>query len=92
VSDEDARITMLALTRRGEQRLQTVLPLLDDLRKTAPKGIPKSENKTWSAFPELQRKRSRRLRPEQLENRRVLAGAIDVCVPLAEGDLADVPS
>lgn len=29
----------------------------------------------------LPRKRSRRLRPEQLENRRVLAGGIDVCLP-----------
>ena len=42
-SSEDARIVMIALTRRGEQKLQTVLPLLDDLRKTALKGIPKSE-------------------------------------------------
>lgn len=45
-SSEDARIVMIALTRRGEQKLQTVLPLLDDLRKTALKGIPKSELET----------------------------------------------
>lgn len=45
-SSEDARIVMVGLTRRGEQKLQTVLPLLDDLRKTALKGIPKSELKT----------------------------------------------
>lgn len=43
VSSEDARIVMVGLTRRGEQRLQTVLPLLDELRKTALKGIRKSE-------------------------------------------------
>lgn len=43
VSSEDARIVMIGLTRRGEQNLQTVLPLLDDLRKTTLKGIPKSE-------------------------------------------------
>ncbi|QDT05069.1 transcriptional regulator SlyA [Rubripirellula lacrimiformis] len=42
-SSEDARIVMIALTRRGEQKLQTVLPLLDDLRKTTLKGISKSE-------------------------------------------------
>lgn len=38
------------------------------------------------------RKRLRRLRAEPLEIRRVLAGAIDTCVPLAEGDLPEVPS
>lgn len=43
VSSEDARIVMIGLTRRGEQKLSTVLPLLDDLRKTALKGISKSE-------------------------------------------------
>ncbi|TWT80403.1 transcriptional regulator SlyA [Planctomycetes bacterium CA13] len=43
VSSEDARIVMVGLTRRGEQKLATVLPLLDDLRKTALKGISKSE-------------------------------------------------
>ena len=42
-SSEDARIVMVGLTRRGEQKLQTVLPLLDELRKTALKGIKKSE-------------------------------------------------
>jgi len=34
---------MVGLTRRGEQKLQTVLPWLDELRKTALKGIKKSE-------------------------------------------------
>lgn len=34
---------MIGLTRRGEQRLQKVLPLLDDLRKIALKGISKKE-------------------------------------------------
>jgi len=43
VSLEDARIVMVGLTRRGEQKLQTVLPLLDELRKTTLKGIKKSE-------------------------------------------------
>ena len=43
VSSEDARIVMVGLTRRGEQKLQTVLPLLDDLRKTTLKSISKSE-------------------------------------------------
>ncbi len=43
VSSEDARIVMVGLTRRGEQRLQAVLPLLDDLRKTTLKGISKPE-------------------------------------------------
>lgn len=42
-SSEDARIVMISLTRRGEQKLQRVLPLLDDLRKTALKGISKAD-------------------------------------------------
>ena len=42
-SSDDARIVMIGLTRRGEQRLQKVLPLLDDLRKAALAGINKSE-------------------------------------------------
>jgi DNA-binding MarR family transcriptional regulator len=42
-SSEDARIVMIGLTRRGEQKLQKVLPLLDDLRKTTLKGISKSD-------------------------------------------------
>ncbi|EMI25279.1 MAG: MarR family transcriptional regulator [Rhodopirellula sp.] len=45
-SSEDARIVMIALTRRGEQKLQTVLPVLDDLRKAAIKGLSKSELET----------------------------------------------
>ena len=42
-STDDARIVMIGLTRRGEQRLQKVLPLLDDLRKATLTGINKSE-------------------------------------------------
>ena len=42
VSSEDARIVKVGLTRCGEQKLATVLPLLDDLRTTTLKGIPKS--------------------------------------------------
>ena len=42
-SNEDARIVKIGLTRRGEQKLQAVLPLLDDLRKTTLKDISKSE-------------------------------------------------
>jgi DNA-binding MarR family transcriptional regulator len=42
-SSEDARIVMVGLTRRGGQKLQTVLPLLDDLRKSTLKGISRSE-------------------------------------------------
>ncbi|GAB5515787.1 MarR family winged helix-turn-helix transcriptional regulator [Rhodopirellula baltica] len=42
-SSEDARIVMIGLTRRGEQRLQKVLPRLDDLRKIALKGISMKE-------------------------------------------------
>ncbi|MBB3206201.1 DNA-binding MarR family transcriptional regulator [Rhodopirellula rubra] len=42
-SSKDARSVMISLTRVGEQKLKRVLPLLDDLRKTALKGIPKSE-------------------------------------------------
>lgn len=42
-STEDARIVMISLTRRGEQRLQKVLPPLDDLRKLALAGVKKSE-------------------------------------------------
>ena len=42
-SPDDARIVMVGLTRRGEQRLQKVLPLLDDLRKTTLAGVKKSE-------------------------------------------------
>ncbi|WP_417732425.1 MarR family winged helix-turn-helix transcriptional regulator [Rosistilla oblonga] len=45
-SSEDARIVMIHLTRRGEQKLQKILPLLDDLRKTALQGIPKSDLET----------------------------------------------
>jgi len=38
------------------------------------------------------RHRARRLCPEKLETRRVLAGAIDVCLPAEHLDSADVPS
>lgn len=39
----DARIVMISLTRQGERKLQKVLPLLDDLRKSALDGLSKSE-------------------------------------------------
>lgn len=42
-SSEDARIVMISLTRRGDRKLQKVLPLLDNLRKSALHGIPESE-------------------------------------------------
>lgn len=42
-SSDDARIVMVGLTRHGEDQLQTVLPLLDDLRKSTLQGISKSE-------------------------------------------------
>ncbi|QDU35964.1 transcriptional regulator SlyA [Maioricimonas rarisocia] len=42
-SSADARIVMIRLTRRGEQRLQKVLPLVDELRRIALNGISKSE-------------------------------------------------
>lgn len=38
------------------------------------------------------RSRTRRLKPEPLEMRRVLAGSIDFCLPVAPADLPDVPS
>ena len=38
------------------------------------------------------RNRARRLYPETLETRRVLAGSIDVCFPVESFELADVPS
>jgi DNA-binding MarR family transcriptional regulator len=40
---DDARVVMVGLTRRGVKKLATVLPLLDDLRKSTLKGISKSE-------------------------------------------------
>ncbi|PHQ32771.1 MarR family winged helix-turn-helix transcriptional regulator [Rhodopirellula bahusiensis] len=43
VSPKDARIVMVGLTARGEQQLQTVLPLLDELRKCALQGITKTQ-------------------------------------------------
>jgi len=56
VSSEDARIVRIELTRRGEQKLQAVLPLLDDLRKTALKGISKSElEATQNALRKMQK-------------------------------------
>ena len=42
-SSEDARIVMTSLTRMGEKKLAKVLPLLDELRRTALNGISKSE-------------------------------------------------
>ncbi|MDA8746030.1 MarR family winged helix-turn-helix transcriptional regulator [Rubripirellula amarantea] len=56
VSSEDARIVMVELTARGERKLQTVLPLLDDLRKTTLKGISKSElNATQKVLDQMQK-------------------------------------
>ncbi|QDV63073.1 MarR family winged helix-turn-helix transcriptional regulator [Crateriforma conspicua] len=43
VSPEDARMVMVGLTPRGEKKLQTVLPLLDELRKSALQGITKTQ-------------------------------------------------
>jgi len=61
-SNEDARIVMISLTRRGEQRLQKVLPLLDGLRKTALKGVPKSDlDTTQSVLRQMQRNLSKHL-------------------------------
>lgn len=55
-SSEDARIVMIRLTRRGEQKLQKVLPLLDDLRKSALKGITKAElNATMNVLRKMQK-------------------------------------
>lgn len=56
VSREDARIVMVGLTRRGEQKLQTVLPLLDELRKTTLEGSSKSELRaTQSVLQKMQK-------------------------------------
>ncbi|TWT50911.1 transcriptional regulator SlyA [Rubripirellula amarantea] len=56
VSSEDARIVMVELTARGERKLQTVLPLLDDLRETTLKGISKSElNATQKVLDQMQK-------------------------------------
>ncbi|WP_166821859.1 MarR family winged helix-turn-helix transcriptional regulator [Thalassoroseus pseudoceratinae] len=61
-SNEDARIVMISLTRRGEQKLQKVLPLLDDLRKTTLKGIPKSDlDATQSVLRQMQKNLSNHL-------------------------------
>ncbi|PAY17174.1 DNA-binding protein [Rhodopirellula sp. SM50] len=68
VSSDDARVVMVGLTRRGKQKLQTVLPLLDDLRKTALKGIAKSE---LSATQNVLRKMQRNL-ANQLSERKDL--------------------
>lgn len=65
VSNEDARIVMIGLTRRGEQKLQTVLPLLDDLRKTALKGIAKSDlEATLNVLRKMQRNLTNHLSKE----------------------------
>jgi DNA-binding MarR family transcriptional regulator len=65
VSSEDARIVMVGLTRRGEQRLQKVLPLLDDLRKTASKGISKSElDATQNVLRKMQKNLTKHLSKE----------------------------
>ena len=55
-SSEDARIVMISLTRRGKRKLQEVLPLLDDLRKIALKGISKSDlDTTQDVLGEMQK-------------------------------------
>ncbi|EKK01730.1 MarR family transcriptional regulator [Rhodopirellula baltica SH28] len=65
VSIEDARIVMVGLTRRGEQKLQTVLPLLDDLRKATLKGVSKSElEATQSALRKMQKNLTKHLSKE----------------------------
>ncbi len=43
VSSEDARVVMISLTPQGERKLQKVLPLLDELRKTTLEGVSKSD-------------------------------------------------
>ncbi|QEG02647.1 transcriptional regulator SlyA [Stieleria maiorica] len=61
-SSKDARIVMISLTRRGEQQLQKVLPLLDDLRKVALKGISKSQlDVTQHVLREMQKNLSNHL-------------------------------
>lgn len=55
VSSEDARMVMVGLTSRGEKRLQTVLPLLDDLRKHTLQGISKTQlNETMKVLQTIQ--------------------------------------
>ncbi|WP_168565287.1 MarR family winged helix-turn-helix transcriptional regulator [Crateriforma spongiae] len=43
VSPKNARILMVGLTSRGEKKLRTELPLLDDLRKSALQVITKTQ-------------------------------------------------
>jgi len=46
VPSKDARIVMIGLTNRGEQKLSAVLPLMDALRKGTLKGVSKAELET----------------------------------------------
>ncbi|WP_182869245.1 MarR family winged helix-turn-helix transcriptional regulator [Stieleria mannarensis] len=61
-SSEDARIVMISLTRRGELKLQKVLPLLDELREVALQGISKSQlDATQDVLREMQNNLSNHL-------------------------------
>ncbi|QDT03091.1 transcriptional regulator SlyA [Rubripirellula lacrimiformis] len=65
MSSKDARIVMIGLTRRGEQKLANVLPLLDDLRKTTLKGISKSEiDSTQNVLLKMQKNLSKHISKE----------------------------
>ncbi|QDT10816.1 MarR family winged helix-turn-helix transcriptional regulator [Planctomycetes bacterium K23_9] len=62
---EDARIVMVGLTRRGERKLQTVLPLLDDLRKSTLNGISKSDlEATQNVLRKMQKNLTRHMSKE----------------------------
>lgn len=61
-SNDDARIVMIGLTRHGRQRLQKVLPLLDDLRKETLTGLSKAElETTMRALRKMQENLTKRL-------------------------------
>lgn len=56
VSTEDARMVIISLTRSGERKLQKVLPLLDELRKTTLQGISRSDlNATLDVLQTMQK-------------------------------------
>ena len=56
---------MISLNGRDEQKLQKVLPLLDDLRKTALKGLSKSElDTTRNVLSKMQKSLSKHLAKE----------------------------
>lgn len=61
-SNDDGRIVMIGLTRHGRQRLQKVLPLLDDLRKETLTGLSKAElETTMRALRKMQENLTKRL-------------------------------